>query len=414
MRVPFYDLTRQYIKLKPYLDDAVGIVMKSGIFLFGKHGRNFEQRFSAYIGTRHAVGVGSGTDALMIALRAIGIQSGDEVIVPANAYPTAFGVALTGARIRLIDCGNDGTLDVKQLERTVSKKTKALVAVHLYGNPVNLLYMNRFMLSKKQKVFLIEDCAQAHGAEIKVKSQEFLRKDSGQARVKSEGVEMTGMSGSQKQSMNVWKKVGSIGDIGCFSFYPTKNLGAYGDGGMITTNNEAIALRLRALRMYGETKRYESQEISGVSRLDEIQAGILRIKLRFLDTWNKRREMIARHYLKELNGVGDLQFLTPDSGNQYIKPVHHLFVIRTNYRDQLQIYLIKKGIGTSIHYPIPIHLTKAFSSLGYSQGDFPVSEAMSREILSLPIFPELTDNEVEYVTRTIRIFYAKAKPNDAI
>ncbi len=414
MRVPFYDLTRQYIKLKPYLDDAVGIVMKSGIFLFGKHGRNFEQRFSAYIGTRHAVGVGSGTDALMIALRAIGIQSGDEVIVPANAYPTAFGVALTGARIRLIDCGNDGTLDVKQLERTVSKKTKALVAVHLYGNPVNLLYMNRFMLSKKQKVFLIEDCAQAHGAEIKVRSQEFLRKDSGQARVKSEGVEMTGMSGSQKQSMNVWKKVGSIGDIGCFSFYPTKNLGAYGDGGMITTNNEAIALRLRALRMYGETKRYESQEISGVSRLDEIQAGILRIKLRFLDTWNKRREMIARHYLKELNGVGDLQFLTPDSGNQYIKPVHHLFVIRTNYRDQLQIYLIKKGIGTSIHYPIPIHLTKAFSSLGYSQGDFPVSEAMSREILSLPIFPELTDNEVEYVTRTIRIFYAKAKPNDAI
>ena len=390
MRIPFQDLTRQYKKLKPYLDDAIGNVMKGGTFLFGKHGRDFEQRFSAYIGTRHGVGVGSGTDALALGLRAIGIQSGDEVIVPANAYPTAFGVALSGARIRLIDCGKDGNLHVEQLQRVVNRKTKAIVAVHLYGNPVDLLNMNRFMLSRKQKLLLVEDCAQAHGAEIYMSH-----------------VTCSMLHEGARNSLKdeTWCKVGSIGDIGCFSFYPTKNLGAYGDGGMITTNDNAIALRLRSLRMYGETKRYESQEIAGVSRLDELQAAILLVKLSYLDLWNTRRQEIALCYQKELTDVGDITFLTPDMRNKNVRSVYHMFVIRTQHRNQLKAYLSTNGIETKIDYPVPIHMTKAFSSLGYSKRDFPVAEEMSGEILSLPIFPELANIEVEYIIEKIREFY---------
>lgn len=384
MRIPFQDLTRQYKKLKPYLLDAVQNIMKGGRFILGKEGENFEHLFSAYIGTRLAVGVGSGTDALALGLRAAGIRQGDEVIVPANAYPTAFGVALSGARIRLIDCGNDGNIDVKQLQRVVTRKTKAIVAVHLYGNPADLFNMNRFIYSNNQNILLVEDAAQAHGAEIKLDQLVQLDK---------------------LDKSKLWKKVGSIGDIGCFSFYPTKNLGAYGDGGMITTNSEAIASHVRSLRMYGETKRYESQEIAGISRFDELQAVILHVKLSYLDMWNTRRQEIAVCYQKELTGVGDITFLTSDTQNKNVRSVYHMFVIRTRYRNQLQAYLSRYGIETGIHYPVPIHLTKAFSNLGYSKGDFPVAEAMSREILSLPIFPELIDKEIDTIIRMICRFY---------
>ncbi len=366
--IPIFELTRQYKSIETELKSAVHTVMENGYFTLGPRVKMFEDEFADYLGSYHAIGVASGTDALTLVLKAFGLMPGDEVVIPANAYPNAFGVALSGAAIRLADCGPDGNMSADDLAKRVTEKTKAVIPVHLYGNPADIIGLQNILNNAKRKIYLLEDAAQAHGAVI-------------------EG-----------------KKVGTLGDAAIFSFYPSKNLGAMGDGGMIVTDSSSLAGRVKMLRQYGEKARYQSEVVSGVSRLDELQAAILSIKLRHLDAWNRRRKEIASFYDRELSNIGDLSpftfHLSPSS-----KSSHHLYVVRTKKRDKLMKHLLDHGVGCAVHYPVPVHLTKAFAYLGYKKGDFPESEAQSREVLSLPLFPELTDSETETVVKTVRKFF---------
>ena len=360
--IPIFNLTRQYKSIEKELNSAFTQTSKIGQFILGQNVSHFEREFARFVGTRYAVGVGSGTDAINLGLKALGVEPGDEVILPANSYPSAFSVALSGATIKLVDVRPDGTIDPNKLQKAITTRTRAVIPVHLYGNPADLPSIKSIIRGKH--IVLVEDAAQAHATQV----------------------------GS--------KLAGSMGEIGCFSFYPSKNLGALGDGGMVVSNNKAVVERIKRLRMYGETTRYVSVEISGVSRLDELQAAFLRVKLKHLNAWVARRREVANMYIRGLTGIGDIRFVTANPLSAY-----HLFVIRTSHRDRLQKYLTNHGIGTAVHYPIPIHLVKSFSVFGYHKGDFPVSEALSREILSIPIFPELTDHEVELVILAIRKFF---------
>lgn len=371
MKVPFFSLVKQYKTIRTEIDRAVLRVLLHGVFTLGKEVIAFEKEFASYIGVANAVGVASGTDALTLALRALNLSQVDEVIVPANAYPMVFGVGMAGVRVRLIDCTEEGIMNLSLLPHVVTKKTKAIIPVHLYGIPVNIPALQHTIEDLgRHDIAIIEDCAQAHGAELE--------------------------AGSEKSEVRK-KKVGSFGVIGCFSFYPTKNLGAYGDAGMVVTNSNSIADRVRQLRMYGEIKRYESYEMSGISRLDELQAAILRVKLRHLDAWNRKRKKIAFEYLKGLKGLQNITIMTESSHSCF-----HLFVIRSKKRDALRLFLARKGIGTAIHYPTPIHLTPSYRFLGYSKGDFPVAERLSREALSLPLYPEIPEKHITYIIKTIR------------
>lgn len=420
MKVPIFELSRQYKSIASEIQKATAGVYTGGVFTLGPQVQAFETEFAAYIGQNYAVGLSSGTDALTLAVRAMDLTSEDEVILPANAYPSAFGVALSGVRIRLADARYDGNMDPVSVDQAIGDRTRAVMPVHLYGNPADLEELQAVISYRKRKIYLIEDAAQAHGAAIK-------------SQVKSQKLEVKEPAGGQNSKFKVQNsklnrgkiirnKVGSVGDIGCFSFYPTKNLGAYGDGGMIVTGNQKIADRVRQLRMYGESARYKSTEVSGISRLDELQAAILRVKLKHLDEWNRRRQEISKFYERELDGVGDLRFVSPKSKDKNAKlqlnvqsyskrgisdSCHHLFVIRTAHRNELKEYLTKQEIGCAVHYPVPIHLTKAFARLGYKKGDFPVAEALSRQVLSLPLFPELTDGEAEKVTAAVKTFFRK-------
>lgn len=398
MNVPFLDLRRQYAILKNPLDRAIARVLQNGMFTLGPQCAAFEKEFARFIGIQSAIGVGTGTDALTLTLRALGLQPADEVIIPANAYPTAHAIALSGVRLRLVDCAQDGTIDTVDLVRRINARTKAIVPVHLYGHTADLYGIAHIVKNAKQKIYIIEDAAQAHGGEVYMgtgdRKQETGDRKQGTRDKKQE-------TRDRGQKTGKGKKAGSIGDIGCFSFYPTKNLGAYGDGGVVVTDDAEIADRVRRLRMYGEKERYRSLEVSGVSRLDELQAAILRVKLKRLALWNRQRNSIAKRYMRELRGVGDISFIEPIHGTS----VYHLFVILTGKRDGLKTYLENHGITTGIHYPVPVHQVKAFAHLGYKRGDFPNTERMSSALLSLPIFPELQTPEIEYVCRTIKRFY---------
>lgn len=366
--IPIFNLTRQYGKIRKDIDVAVTLVHKKGNYILGGEVAAFEKEFARFIGVPYAVGVASGTDALTLSIRALTLSKDDEVIVPANAYPTFFGVALSGVIVRLADCGGDGNIDPEDLRKRITERTKGIVVVHLYGNPCDVIGIQKVLKDmQRHDISIIEDCAQAHGATIGK------------------------------------KKVGTFGNVAVFSFYPSKNLGAYGDGGMVVTRTKKIADRVRMLRMYGEINRYESLEVSGVSRLDELQAAILLVKLRHLNAWNRRRKEIALVYASGLSGISELIVLPFGEG-----AVHHVFVIRTKKRDALKEYLAKKGIGTAIHYPKPLHSTAALTSLGYRRGAFPVAERLSKEILSLPIYPELTESEVHTVIRAVRSFFTSS------
>lgn len=363
MKIPFFDATRQTKKNRKALDLALGRVLDSGKFVLGKELEAFEIKFSAYIGSKNGVGVNSGTDALKIALRGLGVSPGDEVItVPNTAVPTVSAIREIGATPVFVDIDKSFNIDIKKIEGAITKKTKAIVPVHLYGQPADMKSI--MAIAKKNNLFVVEDCAQATGAFI----------------------------GS--------KKVGSFGDAGCFSFYPTKNLGANGDGGMITTNNADLAKVFKRLRMYGMEGSYYSHIEGYNSRLDEFQAAILLEKLKKLDVWNERRIDIAKKY------AGNIK-------NEFIKipsiktgHVFHLFVVRVKqpYRDQFISHLTNMGIGHGIHYPFPIHLQVAYGFLGYKEGSFAETESASREIVSLPIFPELTEKEISYIIKSVNAF----------
>lgn len=361
MKIEFVDLKSQYQTIADEIDQAINKVVKNGDFILGEAVAIFEKEFAEYCQCKCGIGVGSGTEALHLALKACDIGPDDEVITAANTYiATVLAITYSGARPVLIDINPETyNMDVKKLEAVINNKTKAIIPVHLYGQPAD---MDPILgIAKRHNLKVIEDACQAHGAEYK------------------------------------GKRLGSLGDIGCFSFYPGKNLGAYGDGGMVVTNNESLAEKVKMLRNYGQKVKYYHLMKGFNSRLDTIQAAILMVKLKKLDKWNKMRRENAKKYsyfLKNSNIVIPLEM-------SYVKHVYHLYVIRVNNREKLQKRLAERGISTGVHYPIPVHLQEAYKDLGYTLGDFPVAEGYSDNILSLPMYPELTNAQIEIVSEEI-------------
>ena len=367
--IPFVDLKAQYNSIKEEIDEAIQRVLDTTSFIMGEELVKFEEEFASFCNTKNAVGVANGSDALILALIACKIGDGDEVItVPHTFIATTEAITQVGGKIVFVDIDSKTyTLDAKKIEEKITEKTKAIIPVHLYGQPAEMDSIIR--IAKKYKLWIIEDAAQAHGAEYKN------------------------------------KKVGSIGDVACFSFYPGKNLGAYGDAGIITTNNDEIANKVKLLRNHGRiNKKYEHTIEGFSSRLDNLQAAILRVKLRHLNEWNIKRRLNAHHYNKLLK---DLEGITIPYEADYAKHVHHLYVIRVDKmeRDILIENLKRNGIATGIHYPIPLHLQPAYNYLGYKRGDFPVTEKASQEILSLPIFAELSDRQIDEIVKLIKNYY---------
>lgn len=354
----------QYLSYKSEIDAAIFRVLDSGWYILGNEVRSFEEEFAGYIGVAHGIGAGSGTEAIHLALKACGVTHGDEVItVSHTAVATVAAIDLAGATPVLVDIDPDFyTIDPEKIESSITSNTKAIIPVHIYGQPAD---MDSVMeIAKKYSLKVIEDCAQAHGAKYKDQC------------------------------------VGSIGDMGCFSFYPTKNLGAIGDGGMVVTNNSNLNEKVRLLREYGWKERYVSSRKGWNSRLDEIQASILRVKLKYLDKSNQKRRKLAERYLKDLK---DLPLELPEE-RKNCEHVYHLFVVKTNKRDTLQDYLKVNGICTGIHYPVPIHRQPYYKDLLKSRL-LKVTEQVAGEILSLPIYPELSLNESKIVINTLRKFY---------
>lgn len=338
-------------------------VLRSGWYILGKELETFEKEWANYIGTKYCVGLANGLDALKISFHLLDIKKGDEVIVCANAYiACVMGITVDGATPVFVEPDEYDNIDADKIEEAITPKTKAILAVHLYGQACD---MTKIMnIANKHNLKVVEDCAQSHG--------------------------------------NHWKdkKVGTFGDVACFSFYPSKGCGAFGDGGCITTDNEDLAKKFKIYRNYGSEKRYHNQVIGSNSRLDEIQAGLLRVKLKHLDELNEERCLIANRYLKKIkNPIITLPKVRPNADSTW-----HQFVIHTKQRDKLQEYLKEKEIGTLIHYPIPPHLSEAYAYLGKKEGDYPVAEKNAKEVLSLPMYNGMTEEEQTFVINTINDF----------
>ncbi len=361
MQVPFVDLQAQYTALDAELNQALMQVLKRADFILGREVQQFEEEFAAYCGVKYAVGVDSGTSALELALRAYGIGPGDEVITVANTFiATALAISYAGATPVLVDAEPQTLMiDTTRVEAAITPRTKALMPVHLFGHPVDMDPILR--LAKQYGLAVIEDACQAHGARYK------------------------------------GRRAGSLGQAAAFSFYPGKNLGAYGDGGMVVTNDPEVADSLRLLRNYGQREKYHHERRGYNRRLDTLQAAVLRVKLKSLDAWNEARREHARRYDQLLKGAG---VRTPRAADD-AEPVWHLYMIRTTNRRALQEHLTQRGISTGIHYPVPSHLQPAYRDLGYAAGDFPVTERDAEEILSLPMYAELTPEQIEYVAEAI-------------
>ncbi len=355
--IQFVDLLRQYRSLQPEMDAAILGAVGRGDYILGEDTREFEKEFAVFNGAPHCIGVGDGTDALHLALLALGIGPGDEVIVPAHTYiASVLAISLTGARPVLVDCDPEYyTIDPAAVERALTPRTKALMPVHLYGHPADMDPL--LEIARSRKLFVVEDNAQGHGATYK------------------------------------GRPLGILGDIGCYSFYPGKNLGAYGDGGAVVTNNAELAEKVMLLRNYGQKVKYEHLMKGFNSRLDTVQAAVLRVKLPHLARWNEQRRQAAARYAELLAGTKlGLPKVAP-----WADPVWHLYVVQTADRTGLQAALDAEKIAHGIHYPIPVHLQEAYRDLGHREGSFPVAEALSKRVVSLPMFPEITEEEVQRV-----------------
>lgn len=364
MKVPYINLGLQHANLMKELLAASQKVLESGQFILGEECSKFEKTFAELCHSRFALGVANGTDALILSLKAIGISEGDEIITAPNSFlASASAVALIGATPVFADVRSDFNLDPIKVEGVITAKTKAVIAVHLTGRPAP---MDELMsIAKKHNIALIEDCAQAVGAEYK------------------------------------GKRTGSFGITGCFSLHPLKNLAAAGDGGVITTNDEKIYRHLLKARNHGLKNRDECEFWGYNSRLDNLQAALLNIKLQHLEKWTERRREIAQSYHEKLQ---HLNIVLPKD-EDYEKTVYHTYIIQTNERNRLKDFLAEKGVETKIHYPIPIHMQEAAKYLNYKQGDFPVTERQAETILSLPVYPELTNEQVDFVSDSIIEFY---------
>lgn len=360
MKVPFLDLATQYKALQADFDAAIREVCSKASFILGPEVAAFEKDFAAFIESKHSVGLASGTDALRLAFEALKIGVGDEVIVPANTFvATAIGVLETGAIPVLVDVDPETFLmDYKKLESARTARTRAICPVHLYGRACDMEQVMSF--AKRHGLAVVEDTAQAHGAR--------------------------------------WngRRVGTFGEIGCFSFYPGKNLGAFGDAGGIVTDRDDLAQQVRKLRNYGSEIKYQHPEKGMNSRLDSMQAAVLSVKLKHLADWNARRWRAAELYRAHLQDYQSEAFILPDICTPD-EHVFHLFVIQVDNRDRIAKDLMERNIGTVVHYPIPFHLQGGYKKLGYSEGDFPVAEGLAKRILSLPIYPEITEEQISYV-----------------
>lgn len=364
--IPFVDFRAQFAALERELRAAMDRVFARGWYVLGEEGAAFESEFAAYLGVARAVGVASGTDAIHLALRAAGVGPGSEVITVANTcVPTVAAIEAAGARPVLVDaCEDTLTLDPAQVDAAITPATRAIVPVHLYGHPCDMDPL--LDLARAHGLAIVEDCAQAHGARYRN------------------------------------RLCGTLGTAAAFSFYPTKNLGAFGDGGAVATDDPAVADRVRMLRNYGERARYDSEIPGFNSRLDELQAAILRVKLAHLDAWNEARRARAHRYGELLEGLP----LRLPVEMPWARHVYHLYVVRTEDRDALQAHLQAHGIVVHAHYPRPVHFNEAYAHLGYCPGAFPVAERACREVLSLPLYPELPMDAVEAVARAVRDHFA--------
>jgi dTDP-4-amino-4,6-dideoxygalactose transaminase len=361
--IPLVDLKAQFAAIGEEVEAAISQVLQRCDFVLGKDVGAFEEEFAAFTGASHAIGCASGTDALHLALRALGIGAGDEVIMPAMTFvATALGISLTGAKPVLVDVlPGTAQIDPAALEAAITPKTKAILPVHLFGQCADMTSL--MAIAEKHGLIVVEDAAQAHGA------------------------------------THAGKPAGSMGAAAGFSFYPGKNLGAYGDGGAITTNDAAVGEHLKLLRNWGSLKKYHHDQVGLNSRLDTVQAAVLRVKLKYLADWNARRRSHAKAYGEALAGISGLTMTEYDEGC-----VYHLYVVRTERRDDLLAALNAAGIGAGIHYPFAVHELGAYADLGYKAGAFPVSEDWARRCLSLPIYPELTEGAVARAADVCRRF----------
>ena len=365
-RVPLVDLAAQYPEIRADVDAAIARVLDSTAFILGREVADFEAAFAAHVGATGAVGVASGTAAIELALRACGVTAGDEVITAAHTFiATAEAISHTGARPVFVDIDPvTFNLDPAAVRAALTPRTRAIVPVHLYGQPADMTEL--MALAREHGLFVVEDAAQAHGAEV-------------------DG-----------------RRCGSIGDLAAFSFYPGKNLGAYGDAGAVTGTNEALLARVRKLRDHGRTSKYEHDEVGFGERMDALQAAILGVKLRHLESWTERRRAHARRYDELLQ---ELPVELPREAADR-RHVYHLYVVRAERRDELLAHLKASGIDAGIHYPVPLHLQPAYADLGYVAGSLPETERAAREILSLPMYPELVDAQLVAVADAIRAFDA--------
>lgn len=366
-KIEVSNLSSTYKKLEEEISGSVLRVLNSGRYILGENVKKFEEEFASYCGVKYCIGVGNGLNALELILRAYNIGKGDEVIAPANTYiATILAISGVGARPVLVEPNEESyNIDPKKIEKAITKKTKAILPVHLYGQCANMREINK--IGKKYGLKIIEDAAQAHGA------------------------------------INFGQRAGSLGDAAGFSFYPTKNLGAIGDGGAVTTNDKNVAEYVRIARNYGSAERYINLIKGTNSRLDEIQAAILRVKLKYLDKWNFKRDNIAQYYLENMNPKKRKDFILPiiQAGNNHI---WHLFVIRTKKRDLLMDFLKKNSIDSLIHYPIPPYKQAAYEELRNLSNQFPLTNKVSDEILSLPMGPHMKEQDVRYVCEKINEF----------
>ncbi len=368
MNVPFVDLKTQYTEIKEEVLKEINEVLDNTAYICGKKAKKFEDGFAKIHDTKYAVALSSGTDALHVAVHSLGIGAGDEVIVPVNTFiATAEGVSACGATPVFVD--NDEqtyNIDPSKIEAAITPKTKAVIPVHLYGQPAE---MDRVLdIADDHNLFVIEDCAQSHLAEYKD------------------------------------QKIGGLGDIGTFSFYPGKNLGAYGEGGAVTTNDDRLYDFMLKYRQHGSIEKYVHEIVGHNFRMEEIQAGVLNVKLKYIEKWTQNRRRIAALYTKTFADLGISEVITPFNPD-HVKPVYHLYIVRVPKREELVSFLNEKGIQTGLHYPLPLHMQKAYSHLGYKADDFPVAKKLAGEILSIPMYPEMSDEMVEYVCSTIKSFY---------
>lgn len=363
-KIPLVDLKAQYKRIEKEIDLVIKKVLVKSEFILGEEVELFEKEFSRYLKVKYAIGVASGTAALHLGLVALGIEAGDEVITtPLTFMATVEPVIWLGAKPVFVDVDSKTyNIDPELIEEKITKKTKGIIAVHLYGQPCEIDKILK--IAKKYNLFVIEDCAQAHGASFK------------------------------------GKKVGGFGDVGCFSFFPAKNLGCYGDGGMVVTDNKRVAGKIKLLRNHGRREKYRHKIIGYGERLDALQAAILRVKLKYLDEWNRKRRRKARLYNKLLRKT---DFILPYEDKKG-KHVYYTYVIRAKKRDELKSYLENQGIQTNIYYPIPLHLQPALRYLGYKKGDFPVAEKACREIISLPLCSEIGSDKIKYIVLKIKSF----------